>query len=831
MSGGPTFRILEKLQNVKQRSPDRWIARCPGHDDAVQSLAIGVGDNGNAILHCFANCSTPDILRSLGLGMSALFPDRPEPARTSGGKSSSGRGSSSGKKGDKPKSRIVCRYAYNDAAGKLRFWVCRWEPKKFSQCHPDPSDARLTIWNMDGVERLLYHADQLAAADPAQPVYVVEGEKDADYLASRAKILATSAPGGAAAAWEPQYTEQLRGRHVRIIPDIDKPNAVTGVCPGMEHALKVARALHRIAASVKIIILPDLGKLTPKWDISNWIDAGGKPSEFYAAVEVSPEFDPTTAPPAPAAPVPGCPAAAGSPPGTTGTARAGQSGSASDPAPNESLTEPHRLARLFIRQQSRDDTPCVRYWRENWYRWDGPAYKRLHHVEVKAMIAAFVKAEFDRINVDILKNWAPEDPSEMPPFVMPVSTAIVSNVLQAMTGECLVPGDSEMPCWLDGRPAKQQDAHHFISMENGLLDIRTLLYSDQQGPDEPPATIPHTPRFFSVTSIPYAFDALADCPRWQQFVAYNLERDSDRIDVLQEWFGLNLTHDMSFQKFMMLEGEGSNGKSVICAVLAGLLGESNCTHIPLENFDKEFALTQTLGKLANIASEVGEIERVGEGYLKSFTSGDRMTFNRKNKDLVDALPTARLTLATNNRPRFSDKSGGLWRRMLLLPLRIEIQDGQKIAGMDTVAFWEELGELPGIFNWAIEGLRRLREQRRFTESHLSKEAIQEYREETNPARQFLREHYHETGAGQVLTKDVYDHYRRWCEDHGNQPLADRTFGKEVKRVFKSSDKLRLGVRGDRFYVYIGIDSGASDDAGDENNDSGNSTSEIEWPNA
>ena len=80
-----------------------------------------------------------------------------------------------------------------------------------------------------------------------------------------------------------------------------------------------------------------------------------------------------------------------------------------------------------------------------------------------------------------------------------------------------------------------------------------------------------------------------------------------------------------------------------------------------------FALTPTLGKLANIASEVGEIDRVAEGFLKSFTAGDMMTFDRKHVAPIEALPTARLILSTNNRPRFSDRSGGLWRRMICCP--------------------------------------------------------------------------------------------------------------------------------------------------------------------
>ena len=121
-----------------------------------------------------------------------------------------------------------------------------------------------------------------------------------------------------------------------------------------------------------------------------------------------------------------------------------------------------------------------------------------------------------------------------------------------------------------------------------------------------------------------------------------------------------------------MEGEGANGKSVVCEILTAMLGEENVSNVPLEIFGERFQLAASLGKLANIASEVGELKSVAEGFLKQFTGGDRMLFDRKGLLPIHARPTARLVLATNNRPRFSDRSAGLWRRMILLPFNVTI---------------------------------------------------------------------------------------------------------------------------------------------------------------
>jgi hypothetical protein len=88
-----------------------------------------------------------------------------------------------------------------------------------------------------------------------------------------------------AGAWRPEYNSNLQGRAVVILPDHDDP--------GRSHAQKVARSLSGIAASVKIVELPNLPE---KGDISDWLDAGGTVEQLQALVEVASEFDLATAP-------------------------------------------------------------------------------------------------------------------------------------------------------------------------------------------------------------------------------------------------------------------------------------------------------------------------------------------------------------------------------------------------------------------------------------------------------------------------------------------------------------------------------------------------------
>ena len=213
-------------------------ARCPGHDDQVASLSLGVGDADRALVKCMAGCRTKDVVEALGLRLGDLF-------------------------SDEPRSKIVVAYDYRDEAGVLLFQVVRLEPKDFRRRQPDGDGW---IWNTKGVRDVLYRLPGLGSAET---VYVVEGEKDADVLAS-VGIAATCNAGGAG-KWKPHHAEPLAGKHVIIVADKDEP--------GRKHAIQVAESLKGVAASVRIV-QARTGK-----DAADHLAAGHTVAEFEPMTE------------------------------------------------------------------------------------------------------------------------------------------------------------------------------------------------------------------------------------------------------------------------------------------------------------------------------------------------------------------------------------------------------------------------------------------------------------------------------------------------------------------------------------------------------------------
>jgi P4 family phage/plasmid primase-like protien len=444
---------------------------------------------------------------------------------------------------------------------------------------------------------------------------------------------------------------------------------------------------------------------------------------------------------------------------------------AGDPDAIEAPDDPHRLARINLEHYTSRTGRTLAYWRGGWYVWKRNAYRTILSDELRAKVCGAVKQEFDRIAAESRAAGRDEEV-----ISQKVTGAVVTNVLDATASMTCISAEIDPNTWLPTRTRQP-----YISMANGILDIDAVLA------DRDEYLQPNTPQWFSQVSLTYAFEPKAPCPRWEAFLDHNLEQDPERIKVVQEWAGYLLCPTTEEQKFMLLEGEGGNGKSVFIAGLTAMLGQDNVSNVPLEMFGDRFQRTDTIGKLLNAAGDCGEMDKTAEGVLKSFTSGDRMFFDRKGLPGLNCTPTARLMIACNNRPRLSDHSDGIWRRMLAVPWRVEITPEKRIKGMDKIAWWEASGELPGIFWWALKGLARLRHQRGFTDCQAMREVLIEYKEEMNPARFFLQENIEENVSGCIRCSELYRLYRKWTEENGYHPLSERSLGKEVRRVFRKCE--------------------------------------------
>jgi 5S rRNA maturation endonuclease (ribonuclease M5) len=246
--------VLPKLKGVK-RCGDGWIACCPSHDDRKQSLSIGLGDDGKALIHCHTGCRYVQVVQDLGL----FEHERNE---------------------QKKKRKIVAAYDYQDENGELLYQVVRYEGKDFRLRKPNGMGG--WNWSLQDTRKVLYRLPEvLQARGNNSFVIFCEGEKDVDNVREKFDFPATTIATGAN-AWKDEYADFLQGLNVVILPDNDKT--------GKEFAERVANSIYGKAQSVIVVNLPNL---PDKGDVSDWIESGGTRQELIELIDAAPEWQVT----------------------------------------------------------------------------------------------------------------------------------------------------------------------------------------------------------------------------------------------------------------------------------------------------------------------------------------------------------------------------------------------------------------------------------------------------------------------------------------------------------------------------------------------------------
>lgn len=74
MDKEPIHTFLQLLSGTREVRPGVWQACCPAHDDKSPSLSIKETTDGTVLIKCWAGCSAGEIVASVGLELSDLFP-------------------------------------------------------------------------------------------------------------------------------------------------------------------------------------------------------------------------------------------------------------------------------------------------------------------------------------------------------------------------------------------------------------------------------------------------------------------------------------------------------------------------------------------------------------------------------------------------------------------------------------------------------------------------------------------------------------------------------------------------------------------------------------
>ena len=293
---------------------------------------------------------------------------------------------------------------------------------------------------------------------------------------------------------------------------------------------------------------------------------------------------------------------------------------------------------------------------------------------------------------------------------------------------------------------------------------------------------PHCREDYLTTQIPIEYDPGATCPRFETFLKEVFAPASDcpeRVRVIKQGLGYTLLASCHLERFFILIGSGANGKSVLLSTLASLIGRRQVTAVQPSQFDNRFQRAHLEGKLANIITEIAEGAQIADAQLKALVSGELTTAEHKHKDPFDFRPVATHWFGTNHLPHTRDFSDALFRRAILVEFPRQFKEHERDVGLTA----KLADELPGILNFALEGLNELLRDGQFAVPASSKELAGAWRLEADQVAQFVEECCEpEPGSG-VASSELYEEFRSWARNSGITHMVKRkSFSQRMERL-------------------------------------------------
>jgi len=304
---------------------------------------------------------------------------------------------------------------------------------------------------------------------------------------------------------------------------------------------------------------------------------------------------------------------------------------------------------------------------------------------------------------------------------------------------------------------------------------------------------PHRREDYRTSQIPLDYDPSATAPRFEQFLCEIFDDDPDALDkikALLELIGYTLVAHARFEKFIILVGEGGNGKSKVLKLIETLCGGENTTAVQPAEMRNKFQRAALHLKLANLVSEVPEGSVFPDAELKAITSGELATVEHKFGTPFEIAPYATCWFGTNHMPSTRDFSEGTFRRAWVFKFNNTFKEG---VNADPKLDDKLRDEAAGALNMALAAYAAVVHRGYFTEPDSCAQAKREWRLEADQVARFVEER---CGQGEhVRTATLYDSYEDWARETGiKNRLGMERFIDRVKRLGYETGKLR-GNRG------------------------------------
>ena len=294
---------------------------------------------------------------------------------------------------------------------------------------------------------------------------------------------------------------------------------------------------------------------------------------------------------------------------------------------------------------------------------------------------------------------------------------------------------------------------------------------------------------FLTYQLGFSYQPEAKAPKFLKYLDQVLPDKSLQM-IVAEFFGYVFTRKLRLEKALLLYGQGQNGKSVLFHIIHALLGRENMRSFSLTDLLQEHNRALISNCLLNYGTEINA--STTRDIFKNLVSGEPIMARMKygNSFIMDSY--GKLCFNCNELPSDIEQNDAYYRRLLIIPFDVKISNeaidpqlAQKIIN----------SELSGVFNWVLEGLRRIIQHKIFTHSERMEEMLRQYRKESDNVALFIEDNssIQPEYAIDGLLKDVHSNYKSYCQDCGYRALGRNNFTKRMEALGFEKSHGRLGT--------------------------------------
>jgi len=278
-----------------------------------------------------------------------------------------------------------------------------------------------------------------------------------------------------------------------------------------------------------------------------------------------------------------------------------------------------------------------------------------------------------------------------------------------------------------------------------------------------------------------AFDAGAECPRWEKFIDEVFEGDGETIEFVQRALGYSLTTSLEEQCLFLCIGDGANGKSLFLNTVASVFGDY-AGRAAFSMFSHEGGgASEEVARLKGVRLltiiEADTDRRLAEAKVKSATGGDMLVASHKYGHVFEYLPVFTVWLAMNRQPKIVGTDNGVWRRIRLIEFKRTFMGDAADKQLGKVL----ADERAGILNWLLVGLRKWRAGG-LPVARRIEEATAEYRQESDVVQVWASELLRAKDGGKVSCHLAYQSYLAWAKDRREYEMSMTAWGRRMAEL-------------------------------------------------